>query len=263
MSNEVNKEFLLKYIFIAWSEDEMYTVLDLSKKSESDSKKSLVFLAGRLECVLVPIVDDKDLMLKLYQNGFLTINSRTRDGASPGQLLSLDLLKRMVAIGLNFKEILPKCTDWDVDHIFIQKVINQTKCIGLIKYCLTEFDSEHTYLLELTAKNKNIEVFEFILDYLCSKNDACNKKEFLQCFCEENELFFKSCYDSENYTLLAHIFTVYNVEIIEKAQFFRAFLKQEISVKYIEEILKIEKENFDDLLDSIEMGIDLTVLDYI
>lgn len=92
--NEKNKEFLLKYIFIAWSEEEIQAVLNLKSNLKSNSKNFLVLLPDRKECVLVPLSEDPSLLYKLYRNGLF----------NTGQLIStnnrLDLVKRMVAIGI-------------------------------------------------------------------------------------------------------------------------------------------------------------------
>lgn len=69
VSNEKDKNVLLKYIFIALSEEEVKKVLNLAKKSQNYSKHFLVFLADRKEFVLAAVIDDKDLMHQLYKNG--------------------------------------------------------------------------------------------------------------------------------------------------------------------------------------------------
>lgn len=263
VSSENDKEFLLKYIFIAWSEEDISEVLELSKIVTKSSKRNLVFIPKRQDCVIVPIMEDRDLMFRLYKNGLLTINSRTRNGSNPGHNVGimnrLDLLKRMVAIGLNVKDTLPG-SDCD-DHNFLKTIVSQTKCIGLIKYCLTELHLDSEDLLNFSAKNKSLDVFEFVLEYLCKKTGSGNKKEFIQKYCENNGKFFKICTMNLNYELLAHLFTVYNLTIKRKSSFFRTFLKEPKASEYIMEILKIEKDNFDDLLDSIEMDVNSTVLD--
>lgn len=260
--NENDKDLLLKYIFIASSEEEIKKVLNL--KLQENSKKSLVFLADRKQCVLVPVVDDKDLMLKLYKNGLLTINSRTRDGANPGHMVGimnrLDLLKRMIAIGLNFKESLPSCCDIKHSFNLIEIVLQESKCIGLIKYCLNELELTHKDLLQFTLKNKSFEVFEFVLEYVCRQNGLSDKKSFVQKYYENNIVFFWNCSDSGNNELLAHIFTVYNIRL---KTFFRDFLKDSKSVYYIKEIIEIERENLDDLLDSKDLDTNRTILDEI
>lgn len=262
VSNEEEKDFLLKYILIASSKEEIQEVLDLSKKSQQSSKKSLVFLADRQECVLVPIVEDKNLLFKLHRNGFLSINCRAENGENPGCFVGarnrLDLLKRMVAIGLNFKGFFPGSVT-NYNHYFIEKIINESSSIELIEYCLSELKFNHEDLLQFTIKNQSIEVFEFLLEYICSK-DHFSKADYLQEYCNKNDQFINYCLNYKNYELVAHIFTVYNVKFQLKSRFFNCFFQEPKSIDYISQILEIERDNFDDILNSLEVDTNSTVV---
>lgn len=171
----------------------------------------------------------------------------------------LDLLKRMIAIGLNYKDTPRSCEGNDLN--FIGQIISRSKCIGLIKYCLTELNLDHEDLLQFTAKNKSIEVFEFVLAYVSSKNGSGDKRDYIQKYCLKNDIFCEQCGCNRNFILIAHIFTVYDVKMKQKALYFIYLVKEAKCSEYIKQILEKEKDNLDVLLESIEMDVNISVLE--
>lgn len=242
---------LLKYIFVAWSKEDIEEVIKLSKILSENSKKILVILSDMKECLLVPIIKSNEFLYKLFKNGLVNINCRDKYGLGLGHLIGqinrLDLLKRMIAIGFNFKESLPEIELSGV-HVFIEKIIKSAKCLGLIKYCLEVLKITHENLLFFTAENKNIPVFECVLDFL-AKN---RKEDILQKFFDENPWFVAECCKFKNYELLAHILTEYNIKMTNKNDFFSNFFKHEESTKYIFEIIDSKNFNLEEILESLD-----------
>lgn len=248
---ENEKNDLLKFIFVAWTKEDIEEVVKISETLTENSKKILVLLADRKEGMLVPINKNYKLFNKLFRNGLVNINCRDKYGVAPGHLIGkinrLDFLKRMIAIGFNFKEILPEI-ELSGEQIFIEKIIRSAKCFGLVKYCLEDLNIAHENLLFLTAKNKNIPVFECVLDFL-TKN--C-KKDFLQKFFDENPNFVEECCKFKNYKLLTHILTEYNIKMTNKKDFFSKFFKLEESKEYIFEIIELKSFDLEEVLEALD-----------
>lgn len=250
-SSENNKNELLKFIFVAWTKEEIEEAFKLSEIVSENSKKILVLLADRKECLVVPINKNYEFLYNLFKNGLLNINCRDKYGVAPGHLIGkinrLDLLKRMIGIGLNFKEILPEI-ELSGEHIFIEKIIRSAKCLGLVKYCLEDLKLNHENLLFFTAKNKNIPVFEYVLEFL-AKN---GKSVFLQKFFDENPNFVEECSKFNNYKLLAHILTEYDIKMTNKYDFFSNFFKLEESKEYIFEMIELKNFDLEEVLESLD-----------
>lgn len=259
-SNEENKDFLMKYVFIAFDEDEIQEVLKLPR--ETKKKRNLVFLADRKECVLVPIIDNKSLLYKLSKNGFVNINSRSIIAAAPDNGISrLDLLKRMFVIGLNVND---KATE----HNFMEGILKSVECVETIEYCLNQIqDLPDKDLLIISAINRNPEVFEVVLAYLTKKNSVSNEdymKEFITD--PENVNFTIHCCGNENFDLLEHILMKYKINVTDyteadKIPFYQTFLKTEKSLKYLEEVIKFQK--LDDILEAVTLETNLEILKFI
>lgn len=252
---------LLKYIFVAWSKDEIEEVLKLSEIESENSKKILVLLSDRKECVIVRIDKKNKLLYQLYKNGLVNINCRDIYGVGLGHMIGkinrLDLLKRMIAIGFNFKEILPEI-ELSGDHIFIEKIIRSAKCLGLVKYCLEDLKITHENLLFFTAENKSIDVFELVLESV-----TITKKDFLQKFFDENPHFVTECCKFKNYELLAHTLTKYDVKMGNKKVFFRNFFKTDESKDYILQMLELQNIDLEEILESLESNTNSFVLTYV
>lgn len=107
------------------------------------------------------------------------------------------------------------------------------------------------YDLLLTASNKNVQIFDFLVEVEI-QDSLSSRKEFLQKYFEKNPNFFDLCLKSKNYVLLLHILIEYKIELRNKTEFFEKFLKEKTSEDYIEKIIQNEKDNFDDLLESID-----------
>lgn len=262
VSLENDQNQLLKYIFVAWSKDEIEEVVKLSEIESENTKKILVILSDRKECVIVSIDKKNQLLYQLYQNGLVNINCRDKYGMGLGHMIGkinrLDILKRMIAIGFNFKEILPEI-ELSGEHIFIEKIIRSAKCLGLVKYCLEDLKITHENLLFFTAENKSISVFECVLDSVT----IATKEDYLQKFFDENPHYVTECCKFKNYELLAHILTKYDVKMSNKKEFFKNFFKQDESKEYILQMLESQNIDLEEILESLESNTNSYVLTYV
>lgn len=124
--NKENKKFLLRYIFLALTENEIEEVEKISMNLAEDCKKVLVLFGDRATSVLIPIQGQENLLLRLYKNGLININSRDFNkeniGHHVGLMNRVDILKRMISIGLNIFN----------DSKTIGNCITSSSCLGLL-----------------------------------------------------------------------------------------------------------------------------------
>lgn len=256
--NEENKEFLLKYIFIAIDDDDIQEVLKLPQ-TESNKNCNLVLLADRKVCVLVPIVHNKRLLYKLSRNGFVNINSKSANNGI-AKIGRLDLLKRSIEIGLDLKET-------------YQEIFYSVECVEMIKYCLNKVQELSTKeILLIVAFNKNPQVLEVVLSYI-TRNTTKSNEDFLKEFISDydtndNVNFCLHCCWPENFDLLTHILVKYKINIIDhteedKPRFYEEYLKTEKSLKYLEEVIKFQYEKLDDILEAVTLVTNPEIIKFI
>lgn len=279
--NVENKEFLMKFIFIAFDDDDIQEVLKLPQTSDSNRNCNLVLLVDRKMCVLVPIINNKSLLYKLSKNGFVNINTRSIIGATQAspcpsltdhgieQINRLDLLKRMMKIGLNLNDSYQHLEN-SGKHNFLKGILKLFECVGMVKYCLN-----HTQelagkdILLLTAVNKNPQILDLILRFL-TKNTTKSNEDYLKEFVTDydNVNFSIRCCFNENFELLTYILVKYKINVIDyteedKPQFYKSYLKNEKSLKYLKEIIKFQNEKLDDILGAITLGINIEIVRFI
>lgn len=267
--NEENKDFLMKYIFIAFDEVDIQEVLKLSQ-TESNKNCNLVLLADRKVCVLVPIVHNKSLLYKLSRNGFVNINSRGVVGTLPdngiAQIGQLDLLKRSIEIGLDLK-VSYQDSELTTENLFLEGIFRSVECVEMIKYCLNQVQELSSQdILLLTAFNKNHQVFEVVLSYI-TRNTSKSNEDYLKEFITNNINFSSYCCWPGNFDLLTHILVKYKINVIDikqdKTVFYKEYLKTEKSLKYFEEIIKFKFENLVDVLEAVTLDTNPEIIKFI
>lgn len=242
--NKENKKFLLRYIFLSLTENEIEEVEKISMNLAEDCKKVLVLFGDRATSVLIPIQGQENLLLRLYKNGLININSRDFNkeniGHHVGLMNRVDILKRMISIELNIFN----------DSKTIGNCITSSSCLGLINFCLSELNEAHLYL---TAENKNIQVFDTVLQFLAQESSTTKEEYFINFF-EKNNDFLRRCCLFYNFQLAEMILKNYKINLEDKKQYFDRYtlLKTE-AVGFLKEIIENFIEDYDEVINDLSM----------
>lgn len=107
--------------------------------------------------------------------------------------------------------------------------------------------------LYLTAENKNIQVFDTVLQFLAQESSTTKEEYFINFF-EENNDFLRRCCLFYNFQLAEMILKNYKINLEDKKQYFDRYtlLKTE-AVGFLKEIIENFIEDYDEVINDLSM----------